>query len=80
MVDQVPVFVAEIAPKNLRGGLTAMNQVTTSSLNKYFFMSFMGFTLSMQLMICCGMTTTFIVGTFVTWRNLVLTGKLQIFF
>jgi len=25
--EQVPVFVAEIAPKNLRGGLTAMNQV-----------------------------------------------------
>lgn len=24
---QVPVFVAEIAPKNLRGGLTTLNQV-----------------------------------------------------
>ncbi|ONK61524.1 uncharacterized protein A4U43_C08F30850 [Asparagus officinalis] len=50
----VPVFIAEIAPKNLRGGLTSMN----------------------QLMICSGMTITFIVGTFVSWRTLVLTGLL----
>jgi SP family facilitated glucose transporter-like MFS transporter 8 len=24
---QVPIFIAEIAPKNLRGGLTTLNQV-----------------------------------------------------
>lgn len=25
--EQVPVFIAEITPKNLRGGLTTVNQV-----------------------------------------------------
>jgi hypothetical protein len=27
MKNQVPIFIAEIAPKNLRGGLTTLNQV-----------------------------------------------------
>lgn len=27
MDEQVPIFIAEIAPKNLRGGLTTLNQV-----------------------------------------------------
>ncbi|ONH93713.1 hypothetical protein PRUPE_8G248600 [Prunus persica] len=36
----VPVFIAEIAPKNLRGRLTAIN----------------------QLMICCGVSVSFIIG------------------
>ncbi|XP_010912096.1 sugar transporter ERD6-like 16 [Elaeis guineensis] len=48
----VPVFIAEIAPKNLRGGLTTLN----------------------QLLICAGSAVAFIVGTFVTWRTLVLIG------
>ncbi|XP_008795112.1 sugar transporter ERD6-like 16 [Phoenix dactylifera] len=48
----VPVFIAEIAPKNLRGGLTTLN----------------------QLLICSGGSVAFIVGTFVTWRTLVLIG------
>ncbi|KAK3193926.1 hypothetical protein Dsin_025236 [Dipteronia sinensis] len=48
----VPVFIAEIAPKNLRGALTAAN----------------------QLMICCGVSVSFIIGTFLTWRVLALTG------
>ena len=33
------------------------------------------YTYFIQLMICLGMTVTFIVGTLVTWRTLVLTGK-----
>ncbi|XP_020575809.1 sugar transporter ERD6-like 7 isoform X2 [Phalaenopsis equestris] len=48
----VPVFIAEIAPKNLRGGLTALN----------------------QLMICGGLSVTYIVGTLVSWRELALIG------
>ncbi|CAM8890347.1 hypothetical protein QQ045_024315 [Rhodiola kirilowii] len=48
----VPVFVAEIAPKNLRGALTTLNQV----------------------MICCGVSVSFIIGTVLTWRVLALTG------
>ncbi|TXG63564.1 hypothetical protein EZV62_010558 [Acer yangbiense] len=48
----VPVFIAEIAPKNLRGALTAVN----------------------QLMICCGVSVAFIIGTVLTWRVLALTG------
>ncbi|KAH6755508.1 Major facilitator superfamily protein [Perilla frutescens var. hirtella] len=48
----VPVFIAEIAPKNLRGGLATLN----------------------QLMIVCGASTAYIVGSVVTWRTLALTG------
>ncbi|XAR58506.1 hypothetical protein NMG60_11013931 [Bertholletia excelsa] len=48
----VPVFIAEIAPKNLRGALTALNQV----------------------MIVCGVSVAYIIGTVLTWRALALTG------
>ncbi|KAI4326485.1 hypothetical protein MLD38_031795 [Melastoma candidum] len=46
----VPVFIAEMAPKNLRGALTAMN----------------------QLMICAGVSISFVIGTVVSWRALAL--------
>ncbi|PQM34972.1 sugar transporter ERD6-like 7 isoform X1 [Prunus yedoensis var. nudiflora] len=48
----VPVFIAEIAPKNLRGRLTAIN----------------------QLMICGGVSVSFIIGVLVSWRALALIG------
>ncbi|GKU86679.1 hypothetical protein SLEP1_g1171 [Rubroshorea leprosula] len=48
----VPVFIAEIAPKELRGALTAAN----------------------QLLIVCGVSVSFVIGTFVTWRALALIG------
>ncbi|XP_028053802.1 sugar transporter ERD6-like 7 [Camellia sinensis] len=48
----VPVFIAEIAPKNLRGALTTLN----------------------QLMIVCGVSVSFIIGTVLSWRALALTG------
>ncbi|KAL7198838.1 hypothetical protein ACSBR2_021187 [Camellia fascicularis] len=48
----VPVFIAEIAPKNLRGALTTLN----------------------QLMIVCGVSASFIIGTVLSWRALALTG------
>ncbi|KAJ4967806.1 hypothetical protein NE237_014507 [Protea cynaroides] len=48
----VPVFIAEIAPKDLRGGLAALN----------------------QLMIVIGASSSFIIGTVVTWRTLALIG------
>ncbi|CAN0892686.1 Sugar transporter ERD6-like 7 [Linum grandiflorum] len=48
----VPVFISEIAPKNLRGALATLNQV----------------------MICGGASASFILGTFLTWRVLALTG------
>ncbi|KAF5191023.1 Sugar transporter erd6-like [Thalictrum thalictroides] len=47
----VPVFIAEIAPKNLRGGLTTVN----------------------QLMICTGVSVSFVIGTVLKWRTLALT-------
>ncbi|TMW94357.1 hypothetical protein EJD97_010395 [Solanum chilense] len=50
----VPVYIAEIAPKNLRGGLTTIN----------------------QLMIVCGSSAAYLLGTIITWRNLALTGIL----
>ncbi|KAF3335877.1 hypothetical protein FCM35_KLT20384 [Carex littledalei] len=48
----VPIFIAEIAPKTLRGMLTTLN----------------------QLFIVLGVSMTYIVGTIITWRMLVLTG------
>ncbi|KAF5744183.1 Major facilitator superfamily protein isoform 1 [Tripterygium wilfordii] len=48
----VPVFIAEIAPKNLRGALTTANQI----------------------MICTGVSVSFIIGTVLSWRALALTG------
>ncbi|XP_022851053.1 sugar transporter ERD6-like 7 isoform X2 [Olea europaea var. sylvestris] len=48
----VPVFIAEISPKDLRGALTTIN----------------------QLMICTGVSVSFIIGTFLTWRALAITG------
>ncbi|XAR61253.1 hypothetical protein NMG60_11034899 [Bertholletia excelsa] len=48
----VPVFIAEIAPKNLRGTLATLNQV----------------------MICIGVSVSFIVGTVMSWRQLALIG------
>ncbi|XP_011090878.1 sugar transporter ERD6-like 16 isoform X1 [Sesamum indicum] len=48
----VPVFIGEIAPKHLRGGLATLN----------------------QLLIVCGSSFVYIVGTIVTWRTLALTG------
>ncbi|KAL1832876.1 hypothetical protein ACET3Z_002527 [Daucus carota] len=48
----IPVFIAEISPKQLRGALTTTN----------------------QLMIICGISFAFIIGTAITWRTLALTG------
>ncbi|RDX92821.1 Sugar transporter ERD6-like 5, partial [Mucuna pruriens] len=53
----VPVYVAEITPKNLRGTFTAVH----------------------QLMICCGMSLTYLIGAFVNWRFLALTGTIPCF-
>ncbi|XP_042518144.1 sugar transporter ERD6-like 7 isoform X2 [Macadamia integrifolia] len=50
----VPVFIAEIAPKDFRGGLTAVN----------------------MLMVSCGISIYFIIGTVLTWRTLALVGLL----
>ncbi|PKI78235.1 hypothetical protein CRG98_001406 [Punica granatum] len=48
----VPVYIAEITPKNLRGGFTTVH----------------------QLMICCGVSMTYLIGAFVGWRTLALVG------
>ncbi|KAL5835570.1 hypothetical protein ACOSQ3_015127 [Xanthoceras sorbifolium] len=48
----VPVYIAEITPRNLRGGFTTVH----------------------QLMICCGVSMTYLIGAFVTWRTLALIG------
>ncbi|CAL5433111.1 unnamed protein product [Camellia sinensis] len=52
-LPKVPVFIAEIACKNLRGVLTTLN----------------------QLMIVCGVSVSFIIGTMLSWRALALTGQ-----
>ncbi|MED6169255.1 hypothetical protein PIB30_019725 [Stylosanthes scabra] len=48
----VPVYVAEVTPKNLRGGFTTVH----------------------QLMICCGVSLTYLFGAFLNWRILALIG------
>ncbi|CAI0551069.1 unnamed protein product [Linum tenue] len=48
----VPVFIAEITPKNLRGAFTTVH----------------------QLMICFGVSFTYLIGSFVSWRILALIG------
>lgn len=48
----VPVYIAEIAPVNLRGALTTLNQV----------------------MICTGVSVSFVIGIVISWRALALTG------
>ncbi|KAL5712727.1 hypothetical protein ACHQM5_014871 [Ranunculus cassubicifolius] len=53
----VPVFISEIAPKNLRGLLTTLN----------------------QLMIITGVSSTFIIGTVISWRTLTLVGIIPCF-
>ncbi|KAK7337828.1 hypothetical protein VNO77_18415 [Canavalia gladiata] len=50
----VPVYVAEITPKNLRGAFTTIH----------------------QLMICCGVSLTWLVGAFLNWRILALLGTI----
>ncbi|KAF8401594.1 hypothetical protein HHK36_012539 [Tetracentron sinense] len=50
----VPVYIAEITPKDLRGGFTTVN----------------------QLMICCGASLAFLIGTVVNWRTLALIGTI----
>ncbi|KFK35614.1 hypothetical protein AALP_AA4G014000 [Arabis alpina] len=48
----VPVYIAEITPKDLRGGFTTVH----------------------QLMICLGVSVTYLLGSFVGWRVLALIG------
>ncbi|GAB2211535.1 hypothetical protein Droror1_Dr00024850 [Drosera rotundifolia] len=50
----VPVYIAEITPKNLRGGFTALH----------------------QLMICCGGSVMYLIGTIVLWRILAIVGTI----
>ncbi|CAL9088092.1 sugar transporter ERD6-like 5 [Musa acuminata AAA Group] len=53
----VPVYIAEITPKNLRGGFAAVN----------------------QLMICCGGSLAYLLGTVLTWRILAIIGTFPCF-
>ncbi|EXC31835.1 Sugar transporter ERD6-like 5 [Morus notabilis] len=50
----VPIYIAEITPKNIRGAFTAVH----------------------QLMICCGVSLTYLIGAFVNWRILAILGTI----
>jgi SP family facilitated glucose transporter-like MFS transporter 8 len=52
--DQVPVYIAEITPKGLRGGFTTVH----------------------QLLICLGVSVTYLLGSFIGWRILALIGMI----
>ncbi|KAJ6434368.1 hypothetical protein OIU84_017968 [Salix udensis] len=51
----IPIYIAEITPKNLRGGFTTVH----------------------QLMICFGVSITYLIGAFVSWRILALIGNIS---
>lgn len=81
LLDKVPVFIAEIAPKNLRGSLTAANQVNifkscNSLKSQYEQVADIVF-LFLQFMICGGVSVSFIIGNVLTWRTLALVGKIS---
>jgi len=50
----VPVYIAEITPKGLRGGFTTVH----------------------QLLICLGVSVTYLLGSFIGWRILALIGMI----
>ncbi|KAL4376670.1 hypothetical protein GQ457_02G035580 [Hibiscus cannabinus] len=50
----VPVYIAEVTPKDIRGGFTSVH----------------------QLMICCGVSLSYLIGAFATWRTLALIGTI----
>ncbi|CAK9167481.1 unnamed protein product [Ilex paraguariensis] len=54
VVIAVPVYIAEITPKDLRGAFAATN----------------------QLMICCGVSVMYLIGTVISWRTLALIGTI----
>ncbi|KAJ0080356.1 hypothetical protein Patl1_22738 [Pistacia atlantica] len=65
----VPIYIAEITPKDVRGGFTQASQEYTLS--------------STQLMMTCGFSLMFYLGTIVSWRTLAFIGSvpclLQVF-
>ncbi|KAJ0431911.1 putative major facilitator, sugar transporter, major facilitator superfamily [Helianthus annuus] len=80
----VPVYIAEISPKELRGGLTTLNQVNLDAYISitfcFFFSKFeLGtlqrfiFCLFIQFMIVTGSSISFLLGTVVSWRTLAIT-------
>lgn len=74
---QVPVYIAEITPKNLRGGFAAVNQVKERNwiLQKHVYVCDSSDKILWQLMICCGGSLAYLLGTVLTWRILAIIGK-----
>ncbi|KAE9457031.1 hypothetical protein C3L33_11055, partial [Rhododendron williamsianum] len=60
---KVPVYIAEIAPQNLRGGLGSVNQVV--------------FLKCLVLSVTIGIMLAYLLGLFVNWRILAVLGKFQ---
>ncbi|TXG65652.1 hypothetical protein EZV62_006927 [Acer yangbiense] len=74
----VPVYIAEITPQNIRGAFTATNQV---NIRKHFWIVIVDLTKyssastnlsTVQLLLGCGFSLMFFLGTFVSWRTLAL--------
>ena len=83
---QVPVYIAEIAPQNLRGGLGSVNQVGSGSVYHECFDEYLQKALitsqttqicmlSVQLSITLGIMLTYLLGLFVEWRILAVLGN-----
>ena len=78
--EQVPVYISEITPKNLRGGFATVNQVLCLVKGEFIaecLELYLNKTASlfMQFMICCGASLAYVLGTFITWRTLAIIGK-----
>jgi MFS transporter, SP family, ERD6-like sugar transporter len=80
-ITQVPVFISEIAPKDIRGSLGTSNQVRKIGAKGSSFVLFWWMTkiinthLCMQLFICSGCSAAYIMGALLSWRSLVLVGN-----
>lgn len=81
VVLQVPVYIAEITPMNVRGAFTSLCQVDIVlilhlSWNSWtpLFLLYIYRPSCMQLMLGCGQALAFLIGSLVSWRTLALIG------
>lgn len=76
---QVPVYIAEITPKNLRGGFTALHEVHVQLKIKNLlgasFWCYAYATLFLKFVLGCSSSIAYLIGSLVNWRIFALLGK-----
>lgn len=82
----MPVYIAEIAPQNLRGGLGSVNQVEALLLLLdaglfFLYLKFINFVIFLaELSVTISTMLAYLLGPFVNWRVLAILGKLLIIY